>query len=124
MDNFIFKVADALAYKSTFILFCFIAIVPLFFQMPHDILTVQQWLSQTFIQLVSLSILAIVSKIEGAKTAKILNETHDTVMQEFDKINNLISLLQNEISLQKDETTELHTILSELTQIQQQIINK
>lgn len=111
-DNFIFKVADALAYKSTVLIFTIIAVVPLFFQMPHDILGWQQWLSQSAIQLISLAILAIVSKNEGSKTAKILKETHDTVMQE-------LQIMKEDAQYDKESREELITIVHELNHILQ-----
>ena len=43
----------------------------------------QAWLSQTFIQLVALGLLAKVANIEGNKSNKLLVETHDTVMMEM-----------------------------------------
>jgi hypothetical protein len=67
-------IADSLSTKTCFVIFCIIAFLPLFFQMPHDILAWQAYLSQTVIQLVALSVLAIVAKKESREQSRILRE--------------------------------------------------
>lgn len=118
------KLAFWLSTMAAFYIVTAFVLIPLLFQTPHDLVGWIQYIIQSLFQGSALPILAYVSKLEGAKTEKVLLETHDTVMNEFDKINNLIGLLQDEVVMQKDETTELHTILSDLAEINSKLVNK
>ena len=82
-DRIMDTIADSLSTKTCFLIFCFIAFVPLFFQYPADLLGWDQYISQTVIQLVTLSVLAIVAKKEGRAQQKMLQETHDCAMEEL-----------------------------------------
>ncbi|MEU7096066.1 hypothetical protein [Kitasatospora aureofaciens] len=58
-----------------------------------DIVLIIAWLSQSFIQLVALSILAAGQDRAAAKVAAELHETHDTVMAEVGLIRDLVTEL-------------------------------
>jgi len=86
-------IADGLSTRICFVIFCVIAFVPLFFQHPADVLGWDQYISQTVIQLVALSVLAIVSKKEGKAQQRMLQETHDTVMIEMAELKVIMEAL-------------------------------
>lgn len=89
IDRFFIGLADALGTNTTIAMFAVIAFVPLCYQLPKTVIEWQNWLSQTCIQLIALAILQKGTKIEGARTYKILAETHDTVMTELNLIKKL-----------------------------------
>lgn len=91
IDDFFLWMADALGTDGCIMLFCLIAFVPFFHQLPKSILEWQQWLSQTAIQLIALAVLAKVSKIEGARNFSLLKDTHDVVMEELTQIKEFCS---------------------------------
>lgn len=106
-DRIMNVIADSLSTKVCFVIFCIIAFVPLFFQHPADVLGWDQYISQTVIQLVALSVLAIVSKKEGREQQRILNETHDCVMEE-------LALVQEELALAREERENMKALLKEI----------
>lgn len=106
-DQIMDKIADSLSTKACFVIFCIISFVPLAIQMPHDILGWQQWISQTAIQLIALSVLAIVSKKEGREQRRVMEETHDAVMAEM-------SIVKEELDLAREERDEMKQIMDEI----------
>ena len=80
------KLADALATMVMFFGVTFLTLSILFFQTPRTPLEWVQYIIQTLFQGVALPVLAFVAKIEGERQRKLLQETHDTVMQEMKEI--------------------------------------
>ena len=101
-DKFFTWIADNLGTDTVIVLFTLIAIVPLFYQTPRNILEWQQWISQTAIQLIALAILAKVSKIEGGKQSKLIQETHDMTMNEIGVMKETHNTELKEIVMLKD----------------------
>jgi len=89
------KLADALANMVMFFGVTFLTLSILFFQTPHTPLEWVQYFIQTFFQGVALPILAFVAKIEGNRQRKLLQETHDTVMEEIQEIKAMMVELRN-----------------------------
>ena len=106
-DRIMDAIADSLSTKTCFVIFCIIAFVPLAVQMPRDILGWQQWISQTAIQLIALSVLAIVAKKESREQQKMLQETHDKVLEEF-------NMIKEELALGREEREELKMLVAHL----------
>jgi len=104
-DLFMDIIADSLATKICFVIFCIISFGTLFFQTPKDILGWDQWLSQTVIQLIALNVLANVSKKEGREQRQVMQETHDAVMEE-------LSIVKEELQLAREEREEFKTLLA------------
>ena len=101
------KIADSLSTRICFVIFCIIAFVPLFFQHPADVLAWDQYISQTVIQLVALSVLAIVSKKEGKAQQMMLQETHDCSME-------TLADIKEDLALAKEERDELKQVMAEI----------
>lgn len=99
-DKIMEKIADALATKTTFVLFCFIAFSTLVIERPHDVLGWQSWVSQTVIQLISLNVLAAVAKIEARRQAA-----------KFEKQFNAILAI---LDMEKEERTDIKNLVAEI----------
>lgn len=110
-DKVMDAIADSLSTKACLLIFCIIAFVPLAVQIPKDILGWQQWVSQTAIQLIALSILAIVAKKEGREQRAMLKETHDTVMEQFKYMREDRSTEAEERQNIKDIVEDVHCLL-------------
>jgi len=106
-DRVMGAIADSLSAKTTFVIFCLIAFAPLLFQRPTDILGWDQYVSQTVIQLVALSVLAIVSKKESAAQQNLILDIHDWSQAQF-------AMMQEELALAKEERDELKQIMAEV----------
>ena len=99
------KLADALANMVMFFGVTVLTMSILFFQTPHTPLEWVQYIIQTFFQGVALPILAFVAKIEGNRQQKLLQETHDAVMDEMKEIKEMMLEMKNiEIEQKKIET--------------------
>ena len=85
------KLADALANMIMFFGVTFLTLSILFFQAPKTPLEWVQYIVQTFFQGVALPILAFVAKIESNRQQALLQETHDTVMQEMKEIKAMVA---------------------------------
>lgn len=74
-----------------------------------DPFQVVQWISQTFLQLVLLSVIMLGQRLQGSSTEDQAKEMHDTIMQEF-----ALAQEQREITAkQLQELVELHAELKD-----------
>lgn len=93
LDDFNNKLAEKLSNSlSTMAMFygiCFLVVSILFFQMPKTSLEWVQYIVQTFFQGVALPVLGFVSKTEGNRTNKIIQEIHDTTMAEIQDLKDM-----------------------------------
>ena len=85
------KLADYLATMAMFYGVTILTLSILLFQAPRTPLEWVQYVVQTFFQGVALPVLAFVAKISGERQEKLLQETHDTVMNEMKEIKELIA---------------------------------
>jgi cell shape-determining protein MreC len=103
------KLAIFLSTMGCFYLIFALVIVPLFFQHPNDLVSWVQYIVQSLFQGVALPILGYVAMKAGENQEKLLNETHDTVMEEF-------ALVKEELQLAREERTALQELIEELHQ--------
>lgn len=116
---------DKLSYLlSTMAMFygvCFLVIAPLFFQRPDSLVAWMQYIISVFFQGVALPVLGYTAQKSGEVQAKILQETHDAVMAEFD----IVKAEQEEAATEraniideqataKEERDELQEILADI----------
>lgn len=118
MNSFNDWLGDKLSYVlSTMAMFygiTFLVIAPLFFQTPNTPVGWMQYVVSVFFQGVALPVLGYTSRKNGEVQARMLQETHDTVMKELD----YIKKQQEEASLERDE---LQKIMSEIRDMTQEI---
>ena len=100
------KLAFGLSTMAAFWIVSASVILPLFFQTPHDLVGWVQYLIQSFFQGAALPVLGYVSRIAGERQEKMLNETHDCVMQELD-------LVKEELALAREERDEIKQLMAE-----------
>jgi hypothetical protein len=103
------KLAVTLSTMGCFYLIFALVIVPLFFQHPTDLVGWVQYIVQSIFQGVALPLLGYVSMKTGENQEKVLNETHDTVMEE-------LALVKEELQLAREERAALQKLIEELHQ--------
>ena len=113
-DKIMDVIADSLSTKACLLIFCIIAFVPLTIQMPKDILGWQQWVSQTAIQLIALSILAIVAKKESREQQKLLKDTHDASMELLVGMREVMSAEVGERQNMQELVEDVHHVLKDM----------
>lgn len=89
IDRFFCWLADALGSNAAIVMFTLIAFVPLAYHLPNGVLEWQGWLSQVCIQLISLAVIQKGGNTSERRVIGLLQETHDTVMQEMAELKTL-----------------------------------
>lgn len=103
IDKLCTKMADALGSNAAVILFILIATVPLFYQVPRDVIGWQVWLSNTAIQLIALAVLAKVSKVESGRTTEILISINRSQSEDLKELKALHRELHQKLGVEKGE---------------------
>jgi hypothetical protein len=85
--------ADALSTMSCFWVITVMVVVVLFWQRPASAVGWVTYFSTAIFQAVALPVLAFVAKKEGATQQALLQETHDAVMGELDKLGAVVDEL-------------------------------
>lgn len=111
------KLSFVLSTMAMFYGIAFLVVAPLFFQRPTTLVTWMQYIVAVFFQGVALPVLGYTSRKSGEVQAKMLQETHDTVMKELDFIKKQHDTskierdeLQKIVREIKDMTAEIHKI--------------
>ena len=118
MKNFNSYLGDKLAFglstMTAFYIVTAFVLIPLLFQTPHDLVGWIQYVVQSLFQGAALPILAYVAKLEGAKTERVLTETHDLAMKEL----SVLKKEQKQAKIQRTNSdvqrTELNTKLDSI----------
>jgi hypothetical protein len=84
------KLADILCTMAMFYGVTILTLSILCFQTPRTPLEWVQYIIQTFFQGVALPVLGFIGKINGERQEKLLQETHDAVMEEMREIKILV----------------------------------
>jgi cell shape-determining protein MreC len=106
------KLAIWLSTMGCFYLIFALVVVPLFFQHPQDLVGWVQYIVQSIFQGVALPVLGYVARISGEKQERVMNETHDVVMDE-------LAIVKKELALANEERDSLKKLIKELHQITQ-----
>jgi len=116
MNRFNDWLGDKLSYiLSTMAMFygiTFLVVAPLFFQTPNSPVSWMQYVVSVFFQGVALPVLGYTSRKSGEVQAKMLQETHDTVMNELE----FIKKQQETASLERDELEKIMGEIRDMTQ--------
>jgi len=111
MNRFNDWLGDKLAYwLSTMAMFYIITamvMVPLFFQRPEGLVGWMQYAISVFFQGAALPVLGYVASRAGDKQERVLNETHDTVIEE-------LRLIKEDLALAHEQWDELEALMTEL----------
>lgn len=79
-----------------------------------DTLTIVDWVAQTFLQLVLLSIIMVGQQRSSEKVSKEIDETHAAALAEFEYAKEARSIAQQELAEIKKMAHEIHRILKDV----------
>lgn len=105
------KLSYVLSTMAMFYGIAFLVVAPLFFQRPTTLVTWMQYIVAVFFQGVALPVLGYTSRKSGEVQAKMLQETHDTVMKELDYIRKQ----QESARVERDELQKILVELNDMT---------
>jgi hypothetical protein len=98
------KVTNFVGSMTCAYIFCGLALYGLSGVDFHNPFQIVQWISQTFLQLVLLSVIMIGTNIVGEKAEKRAEEDHENIIAEFDEIKEL----HNDAHIQFEEIKDMH----------------
>jgi len=101
------KLAHWLCTMAMFYIITAMVMVPLFFQRPVGLVGWMQYAISVFFQGAALPVLGYVANRAGEKQERVLNETHDTVMEE-------LTLIKEDLALAREQRDELEALMTEL----------
>jgi hypothetical protein len=104
------KLSDGLSSMKIFYLITFLVLVPLIVERPDTFIGWIQYMSTAVLQACALPLLGYTTKKQGEIQAKILQETHDTVMKE-------LNLIKKQQVANKKLVEAQHEIIIELKEI-------
>jgi DNA integrity scanning protein DisA with diadenylate cyclase activity len=79
-----------------------------------DTLTIVDWVAQTFLQLVLLSIIMVGQQRSAEKVSKEIDETHAATLAEFEFAKQAREIADQELTEIKKMAQEIHTILKDV----------
>jgi len=90
-----------------------------FFSLPsvlktHNIVDVVQWIAQTFLQLVLLSIIMVGQNLSSVGVEKKINETHTASLGEFELAKEARMIAKQELAELKEISKEIRQLLKDL----------
>lgn len=95
--------SNGLSTMELFYVVLLLVLIPLLVERPSSLIGWIQYISTTILQAVALPLLGYTTKTTGDVQAKLLQETHDNVM--------------NELNIAKEERQDLQVIMSEIKEI-------
>ena len=96
-----------LSTMAMFYVVCALVLAPLIWQRPQGVVSWIQYCISVFFQGAALPLLGYVSRKSGDQQQRIIMETHDTVMEEF-------NLIKQDLTFAKEQQEELRQILHKL----------
>jgi sensor histidine kinase YesM len=100
--------ADALSTMACFWIITVMVVAVLLWQRPNTLVGWITYISTAIFQASALPVLAFVAKKEGATQQALLQETHDTVMGELDKLGSLIQEMNDTHDELRELVSQIH----------------
>ncbi len=79
-----------------------------------DALTIVSWVAQTFLQLVLLSIIMVGQNINSAGVEKMIRETHEASLGEFELAKEARNIADKELAELKEIAREIHRVIRDV----------
>ena len=79
-----------------------------------DALTIVSWVAQTFLQLVLLSIIMVGQNINSAGVEKMIRETHEASLGEFELAKEARKIADRELAELKEIAREIHRVIRDV----------
>ena len=101
------NITYCLSTMAMFYVVCALVLAPLIWQRPQGIVSWMQYGISVFFQGAALPLLGYVSRKSGVEQQRLIKETHDIVMEEF-------NLIKQDLAFAKEQQDELKQILNKL----------
>jgi hypothetical protein len=79
-----------------------------------DVVVIVAWIAQTFLQLVLLSIIMVGQKVSSASVEKMIQETHEASIGEFELAKEARAIADQELKELKKIAVEIHRVIRDI----------
>ena len=79
-----------------------------------DVVVIVAWIAQTFLQLVLLSIIMVGQQVSSSSVEKMIKETHEASLGEFELAKEARNLANQELAELKDIASEIHRVIRDI----------
>jgi hypothetical protein len=79
-----------------------------------DVVVIVAWIAQTFLQLVLLSIIMVGQKVSSASVEKMIQETHEASIGEFELAKEARKIADQELKELKEIAAEIHRVIRDI----------
>jgi hypothetical protein len=79
-----------------------------------DVVIIVAWIAQTFLQLVLLSIIMVGQQVSSASVEKMIEETHEATIGEFELAKEARAIADQELTELKAMAAEIHRVLKDV----------
>ena len=79
-----------------------------------DVVIIVAWIAQTFLQLVLLSIIMVGQKVSSASVEKMILETHEASLGEFELAKEARTIANQELAELKEIASAIHKVLKDV----------
>ncbi len=79
-----------------------------------DVVIIVAWIAQTFLQLVLLSIIMVGQQVSSSSVEKMIKETHEASLGEFELAKEARNLANQELAELKDIASEIHRVIRDI----------
>ena len=79
-----------------------------------DVVIIVAWIAQTFLQLVLLSIIMVGQQVSSASVEKMIQETHEASIGEFELAKEARAIADQELKELKEIAAEIHKVLKDV----------
>jgi hypothetical protein len=108
------KLSNGLASMGMFYLITFLVVVPLVVERPNTFIGWIQYLSTAVLQASALPLLGYTTNKQGNIQSKLLQETHDTVMNELNFIKEEQAFAKEQRDNHSEEMAEIKLLIEEI----------
>ena len=79
-----------------------------------DVVIIVAWIAQTFLQLVLLSIIMVGQQVSSSSVEKMIKETHEASLGEFELAKEARALANQELAELKNIASEIHRVIRDI----------
>ena len=108
------NLSNGLSSMLVFYLITFLVLLPLIVERPNTLIGWIQYMSTAVLQACALPLLGYTTNKQGVKQSKLLQETHDTVMNEISMIREEQNFAKEQRNNHSDEMAEIKKIIEQI----------
>jgi len=115
--------SDGLSSMQMFYIVTLCVVIPLLFQRPSTLIEWIQYLSTAILQAVALPLLGFTTKKSGDAQEKVIKESHDLLLNEFEELKDTHDILLKEIQERTKHSDEQLLMMEQVKEIHEYIHN-